>query len=170
MPTYRRSRGRSRGARPKLTWEQTTIVHNLTAAASAVVTNLTMINLGVGAIQTATVRRMIGSVRLQALDTADAVSYGVGVYVGIGDAITANVPDPLQDLTQDWYWWRAGLEIPVTSGLTGGPGATNPEWEFDIRTMRRIRAGYKLVIVSQNLVNAQAIVADISLRLLWSSP
>ena len=166
-----RSRGRSRGGiRPKYTWHSTMFTHSLAASAGRLFTDISIDNLAVGAVQTATCRRMIGECRLTATDTALEGEIAVGVAVVTRDAVVSGaLPDPLDDNDQDWYYWNGNL-VTLTTGLVAGAGSTNPVWTFDIRSARRLRGGYRLAWISENGENPEALTLHVGMRTLWTVP
>ena len=165
----RRSRRSSRGSRRRTTWDQSRFTHIMTAAASQSTTDISPPNLDVGATQTATILRLIGQIQLISPLTAGAADVAVGVCVVSADAAQGAVPDPLTDQSQDWYYWRSGL-VPLTTGLVAGGGSTNPVWEFDIRTSRRLRGGYRLVAISENDEDPEIAHLHWNVRGLWTIP
>ena len=162
----RRGRRQS-GPRRKVSWENLAVNHSHGVMASVVFTDLTpepmqTVHLGVG---TATIRRMLGHLTLsvQAADAA-ASFMSVGVAVVSQDALAAGaLPDPEGDFNQDWYYWtRRSILVPALGGLF------QLDWDFDIRSMRRLRGGYALVFISESPLNPQITDLEVSMRTLWS--
>ena len=162
----RRSPRRSGPAR-KVSWENLAVNHSHGVMASTVFTDLTpepmqTVHLGVG---TATIRRLLGHLTFSAAGAdADASFISIGVAVVSQDALAAGaLPDPEGDFNQDWYYWtRRSLRIVAT----GGPAQV--DWDLDIRSMRRLRGGYALVMISETPTNNVVTDLEISLRTLWS--
>ncbi len=165
MTMKRRSRSRrgsSRGLRT--TWAQFGIEFNLTAPTGPIVfADLTpepMIS-ELSTIGQAKVLRMIGSLVYSAdiISATDPLHATLGIYVGIHEAIIGGaLLDPQSDLQQAWYYWTFLSVLQPSTPTT---------LEFDIRTSRRLRAGYKLIAVANNPFNAQVSKISLSLRLLW---
>jgi len=72
--------------------------------------------------------------------------------------------DPNADPLQDWYYWtsRAGDIRNTTQQST-------KSWSADIRTSRRLRGGYDLIMVAGGnaAINTIAMDLNIGMRLLW---
>jgi len=101
--------------------------------------------------------------------TSNAVdNQALEIYVGIGvvtqDALAAGaVPDPASDFHQDWlYWTRRAFKLPTL----GGPSITT--WDIDIRSARRLRGGYALVMVTETLAQNTTSQLQVAMRTLWS--
>ncbi len=107
---------------------------------------------------------MIGHVDVAAVGgSATQQVFSMGVCVLSRDAATAGtVPEPLSDLQQAWYYWA--VRNPI--GEAGGD--RQQSWDFDIRTKRRLRSGYDLVLTTENPTNELVIDVSISIRLLWT--
>ncbi len=89
----------------------------------------------------------------------------LGIVVVTEDGfLGGSVPDPESDFNQDWYYWtRRSLQHSSV-----GDGNAMVEWDFDIRSMRRLRGGYRLIGIVETPTQAVATVQMISLRALWS--
>ena len=86
---------------------------------------------------------------------------GVGVAVVTADALaTGQVPDPLSDLSQDWYYWHAWR------GLLGFEAQHYQQ--FDIKTSRCLREGYRLMWATQHFTQEVATLMQVNLRTLWT--
>ncbi len=166
-PRARRSPGRSQ--RRKVSWEN--LAFNLSIAGGvAVAVDLTpepmqTVHLGVG---TATVRRSLLHFDLSnnlasTSSITQFVSFGIAVVSE--DALAAlALPDPESDFNQDWlYWTRRAVKHS-----SAGAGAEQTSWDSDIRSMRRLRGGYRLVGIAETPMNALTIDLHISARFLWS--
>ena len=88
----------------------------------------------------------------------------MGIAVVSEDALAATaVPDPASDFNQDWYYWT-GRSIKVRA--PEGPQVVT--WDADIRSMRRLRGGYRLVMVSETGANEDSLEIHTTMRLLWT--
>ena len=161
----------ARGPKRPTSWENLTFLHVHTAAANTVVSDLTpepmqTTDEGVG---TATIRRMIAHFDYFLSGTlVDPTIHTifVGVVVVAEDAISGLVtPDPASDFNQDWYYWTSRPLKVVAQG-----GLAQISWDVDIRTQRRLRGGYGLILVTQSLIQSDATDLAISMRCLWSQP
>ncbi len=165
MTMKRRSRprrGSSRGLRT--TWAQFGVEFALTAPTGPIVfADLTpepMIS-ELSTIGQAKLLRMIGHIMYTAdvASAADPLHATIGFYVGTHEAIIGgSLLDPQSDLQQAWYYWTF-----LSATALNSQQIVN----FDIRTQRRLRAGYKFIAVANNPLNAQASKISLSLRLLW---
>ncbi len=116
-------------------------------------------------IGTAVIHRMIGHVDQLSIG-ADTTAlqqafYGVAVVNRDAAAAAVALPDPASDFQQSWYYWTA-------RGMPGDTGNRTQSWDFDIRTKRRLRSGYDLIFVVENLSNELPIAVQISFRNLWT--
>ncbi len=123
------------------------------------------VHAGVG---TATIKRAILNFSLMPEEantdaTAAQIFYGIGVVTE--DALAAlAVPDPASDFNQDWYYWRAQtIKVQTTNG-----GDQFVSWEADIRSQRRLRGGYRLILVVQAVTAPYQTRVHAGMRLLWS--
>ena len=148
-----------------MTWDQSRFTHALTAVADQSVTDISLPNLGVGAVQTGRIVRMIGEIQISAT-TAALSDLAVGVVVVSLDASQGVVPDPLTDAEQDWYYWRSGIVFAANTASA----SRLTTWQFDIRTSRRLRGGYRLVAISENDENPQSTSVHWNVRGLWTVP
>ena len=88
--------------------------------------------------------------------------FGIGVLVAPVESIVANaVPNPINNRNADWYYWWAGQIIVDEKGR---------KWSWDIRTGRRLRANYRLLVVFCNTINELALDVDFTSRTLWKMP
>ena len=162
-------RGSRRAQRP-VSWENLAFLATHTAAASTTVADLTpepmqTSHSGVG---TATIKRLILHFELTMNGAAISPQLqflSIGIVVVTRDAIAGLVlPDPESDFNQDWlYWTRRAIKVQATNG-----GDQLYIWDADIRSMRRLRGGYGLVMISENPVNNQGVLLASSMRCLWS--
>ncbi len=172
MTTRRRSSPiqRRRVPRRKVSWENLAFRIASTAAADITTFDLTpepmqTTHVGVG---TATIRRLIGHCSHHSANGATAnaeQTMSLGIVVVTEDGfLGGSVPDPESDFNQDWYYWtRRSLQHSSV-----GDGNAMVEWDFDIRSMRRLRGGYRLIGIVETPTQAVATVQMISLRALWS--
>jgi len=112
-------------------------------------------------------KRLIGTMTLTPVSGVAAQDYNVsiGIAVVTADAVAAGVvPDPVGDAQQDWYYWTAW------EGELNSAGQSNWTKEFDIRTSRRLREGYRLMFQSENSVQELGATLFVRLRTLWSLP
>jgi len=169
---FRRPSGRS--MKRKTSWQQ--LVFNdvaLLSAGQIVGANLNPEPIRTGGSShrggTATILRMIMSISINPTTTSSAEhAASLGVYVGNHEAILGNVfNDPNSDPEQDWYYWTSRSMIldaneVVSRGIV---------WDVDIRTARRIRAGYDLTLVmAARSTNLNTVSMSISMRNLWALP
>ena len=122
------------------------------------------VHLGVG---TATIHRMIANFRhtLDGSSVDGAVAHvAVGVAVVSLDALTAGaVPDPLSDFNQDWYYWTGRFLKHQASS-----DANVSAWDVDIRSRRRLRGGYALMMAVETPVFAVDQEMHVGMRNLWT--
>ena len=165
-----RNRGRSRSfrrfgrGRSKTSWLQSAFEFAVTAAAGPILfSDLTPPPMrdAVGSTEgSATVRRLIfnGSYT-PAVNEDTGIRMCLGVYVASHEAFAqVALSDPCSDEGQDWYYWTQRTVASV-NGL---------QWDVDIRTARRLRAGYKLILVVNNQLNEVASTLNLSIRSLWT--
>ena len=172
MTTRRRAvrfLGRSRAPRRKVSWENLAFDFAHTAAADislAVLTPEPMQTTHVG-VGTATLQRMIANFEYT-FSGGNTSTSNQKIFVGVGvvtrDARLAGiVPSPLNSFNQDWYY---GTGRVFKKEVMGAP--ENFTWEVDIRTRRRLRGGYDLVLVVENPINTDVTILTTAMRLLWS--
>ena len=95
----------------------------------------------------------------------DVFHLGIGVGVVSLDALVAGaVPDPLSDFNQDWYYWTSRFLKHVTANQ--GPPAQ--QWEIDIRSRRRLRGGYALMLAAETPIGGVDQELHIGMRNLWT--
>ena len=148
-----------------MTWHNQSTTLSLTPAAGQKLVDLSHPRIQSGAEGTGTCIRMLLTVGIHnaaATTTPDITSIGIGVGVLTADALAALVsPDPLSDTDQDWYYWWGGSRQVSSLGL---------EWSADIRSARKLRGGYRLVLVAENETNELTTVVDVTARTLWKMP
>ncbi len=160
-----RSFGRS-GNRAKTSWQNLAFTFSITAVASQQFSDLTPEPMATSGEGTALLKRTILSFEYFQDDVASITpnSVVVGFAVVTADAFAAGaLPDPVADSNQDWlYWTRRSVQ-----GITAIGQATPNRWEADIRSMRRLRGGYKLVMIIENQANQVASSLEVAVRTLW---
>ena len=151
-------------ARPT-TWQGTTTETTLLAAASLQVLDISHQSMIAGSEDTGTCMRLIGSVEISNLSTELApedVSFGIGVGLFHSAAIAAlAVPNPSGSNDGDWYYWWGGK---MTLDVKG------KRWTYDIRSARRLRANYRLLVVIANQLNELTTLVKLTHRTLWKMP
>ena len=167
MPTGRRSRGTSRGAKRFTTWDQPQVNHTRGTSSGITVTDISHPAIAANNEPTGTCRRMVGNWSLtpQLAPSSEEYNIYVGVTLVTIDALVAgNTPDPQTDVTQDWYYW-AGWE-----GGLADLGLSSQTMLFDVHTSRRVREGWRLVLISQNKTQELGSFFHLNMRCLWSMP
>ena len=172
MTTMRRGRARPRVARrtrAKTSWENLAFVASLGVVTNIVIADLTPepIQTVTGDVGTATLRRAILHFDfMQPTTNATNIQLcSVGIYVVSHEGFDGGaVSDPEADFFQDWYYWtrRGVARTGNTVGITS--------WDADIRSMRKLRGGYKLAFIVSHPLNDVATELHTSMRLLWSQP
>jgi len=162
----RRSFGRG-SRRQKTTWHQVTAGFTMVAAAAVSTLDLTPPLITAAGNSGGTIKRSIGNI---AVETSGALNDHIDLDVGILVSTTAgfvggSVPNPATAFSQDWYYW-----FHKDSHLPGNTAeAMNQlEVEWDIHTMRRLREGYRLLIVVQKSVTNAVINVSFGMRNLWT--
>ena len=123
------------------------------------------VHVGVG---TATLQRLIGNFEYQ-LSGVSVSTSEQEIFVGIGVVtrsarLAGIVPTPASNFNQDWlYWTRRILKL---QNVAGGPQFFS--WDFEIRSRRRLRGGYDLILVVENIAQEVTTILTSSMRLLWS--
>ncbi len=173
MPTSRRFRSRRGGsARIKTTWNNSALTFTLGTAGVVTFANLTPRPLSIGdeSHGTAVCKRAIMNFKAVQLESASNVpqNFGIGLYVSTRQAISQLeilLPLGAGNTNQDWYYWTGRS----TYGETNEVGQSSPDWDVDIRTSRRLREGYGLVLaIEPASANTSGIIITASVRLLWS--
>ena len=108
----------------------------------------------------ATVKRFIMSGTVApGLNEVSGVRLCLGIYVASHEAFAQTaLSDPCGDEGQDWYYWTQRTVHTIAGG----------DWEVDLRTARRLRAGYKLILVVNNQLNEITLALNLSIRSLWT--
>ena len=152
-------------------WHQSGITFNLAATGVLVFADVTPTPLapedpedeGHG---NAVVIRSIANFSLRNVGTDAAVhNMGVGMYVSTKTALdNLSFVDPLvgTSLNQDWYYWSA------RSLLKNDFAQEGKDWDIDIRSSRKLRNGYRLLIVAvADVANTDPLILTVGMRNLW---
>jgi len=126
------------------------------------VIDISHISISLGNNAGGTCLRLLGNLNYSTTAASfEEYNLGVGVAVVTADALTAGAtPDPLSDLSQDWYYYHA---------WEGNLGFEAQHYqEFDIRSARRLREGYRLGWVTQSFTMEVAGKLFVRLRSLWT--
>ena len=119
-----------------------------------------MADLGIGKLDTITVVRLVGQLMAYPENATppaagvQRVDWGIGVVTDT--SFVAGVV-PLPDISTSYPargWMIAGTKW-VLSGGTGNQGAY-PQWEFDIRTMRKVDKGILYISMGNNNLDGAA--------------
>jgi len=162
----RRLSRRSRAPAGRTQWEFVTPIAVL-ATGSQVVTDLTADVIGNNDLP-GTLIRFVGSLQMSGATASGVYQLGFGITVMTVDALVAGaVPDPLTDNNQSWYYWNGQRKEALTSAAQG---TAPPVAEFDIRSARRIRPGFRLVAIFESGGNPGTINFSLQARLLWRVP
>jgi len=118
--------------------------------------------------QTGTIRRFVGNLNLST-NIDSTIQFALGISVVNTEVLSAptntTVPLPISDTDQDWYYWRAfGVKLELNANGFNFP--------FDIKTARKLRAGFGLILVFETgVVTGGAVLqAEIQARGLWQTP
>jgi len=174
MTTSRRSRGsrpRSR-TRRRTNWQQTIFDDvSLLATGAIVGFDLTPEPIKSEAAHrggTATCVRLIADFDLSNtnFDVSPQVA-NFGIAVVDHEAQTGpSFMDPASDTGQDWYYWTNKVVSVASSNLQ-----RSVQWNIDIRTSRRLRGGYDLLMVAAaHSTNTDTLVLNVGFRILWMQP
>jgi len=164
----RRGRSPSRSPGRATLWENISVEHAHGTVGEEVVTDLTPEPMATALVGTATLIRSVMNFRYGidaagSSDTAQQVALGITVMTNDAFAALA-IPDPLTgDFQQGWYYWTARQVLGAGSG-----GPREMFWEADIRSARKLRGGFKLVMVSETTaINDLGTALFINMRNLW---
>jgi len=177
MTTQRRSR-RSFGRRTtkrRTSWQQ--LIFNdipLLSTGAIVAADLTPQPIRSGGLihrgGTATIIRSIMNWSLNPTLSGSAQhSAAVGIYVADHEAIIQTAfNDPASDPEQDWYYWTART-IVIDGGSANAQHGIS--WDVDLRTSRRLRSGYDLLLVMAGFsTNVNTVSITLTMRNLWMIP
>ena len=153
------------GVRRQTTWSQDEIQQTLNPAAGLVLSDISAQQIQENSEETGTCMRLLMEVEISNVATEaspENVSFGIGVLVAPLEVIPANaVPNPCGPSDQDWYYWWCGHRQVSVRGLS---------WSVDIRSARKLRGNYRLVLVMSNLINELFTTVNITHRTLWKMP
>ena len=157
---------RRTGPRLKTQWENLSIQFDMTAALNIVGADLTPepIQTITGDVGTAVLRRSIlhFDIDFVATDAAiHAFSFGILVMTASGFDQGA-FEDPEGSAFQSYLYWTRRTVNPAS------PGARHLSWDADIRSMRRLRGGYKLIALASHPIQVLPAEILMSGRFLWS--
>jgi len=169
MPTSRHFRSRRTGLRPKTTWSQSAFEVTLGTVGALIFSDLTPVPLSIGDEKhgTATLLRSLMSfnVRQSALVSNTSQNFAVGMYVADLQAIAASqIVAPLGsgNQNQDWAYWTARSTFREDD-------VVGINWDVDLKSKRRLRAGYGLVMVFEpRVANTVSLFISIGMRQLWT--
>ena len=164
MARPRRRPNRSSTRRPT-TWTQDITSVALTVAAQNLVQDITPNQVQQGYSPTATLRRLIATFELS--NDGVGTEYfplHVGMSVVTDDALGVGaLPDPETDLDQDFYYWT--YRKPKLNASEVGLA-----WTYDTKSMRRLREGYRMVVMMSHPIYEVTGRLDMGIRTLWSMP
>jgi len=157
------SRGARRGRKRPTYWAQEKFSTLLGPAADQASQDISHISISLGDNAGGTCLRVIGNLNyFHNAATFEQFNIGVGIAVVTKDALAAGaLPDPLSDLEQDWYYWHSW------EGLLGFSDGQHQE-NFDIRTARKLREGYRLAFMMQSFTQELEGEIQVNLRTLWT--
>jgi len=167
--TNRRSTGRRPRAPRRVTiWENLAFSTVFAIGGNQDIADLTPEPMATSLVGTATLVRMVAQWSITipvAVISPTPNFHSVGIAVVTADAFTAAaLPDPESDFQQSWYYWNRWM-VRINAAVTSTVEAHFP---VDIRTARRLRSGYKLVMINETPVtNTLSLQLAISMRLLW---
>ncbi len=170
MARRRRSRGSSNGNRGAPTvWESSIFEVDHAIGGGQSVSDLTPLPMRTNQSGTAICQRLLIKGQYQvdgAGASVNAQFTTVGICVVTNDAFfAAAVPDPLGDTTQGWYYWD---NFTLNPQNINAAGTMDSHVLTDIKTKRRLRGGYKLVLVTEAPAgNDLATKIILSIRALW---
>lgn len=172
MTTRRRSpRRRGGSVRQRVTWQNDPLSFTLGSTGTPVFFDLTPEPLKGGDPRhgTAVCMRLIMSAELNSISAVTDVpqAMGLGIYVLTQEAIQqTSVLGPLDANSdiQDWYYWTARSTFRESSTI-----ADHTTWEVDLKSKRRLRGGYGMVIVAAaDTSNTVSLLLNVGIRTLWA--
>ncbi len=118
--------------------------------------------------QTGTIRRIVGSINISNTGgSGGQAQFAVGISVVNMEVLNAptntTVPLPISDTDQDWYYWMAhNMDVEQEAPLN---------FPFDIRTSRKLRAGFGLILVFETgTISPTGVNFEFQARGLWQTP
>jgi len=151
-----------------VTWEQTALTFNLGTAGVVLFADLTPppLDNSEDFHGTAVLQRSIITFQSTQQDSVSnaSQSYAIGMYVSTRAAIlTPTVLAPLSNAGQDWLYWTGRSTYREADHNKG------ESWEIDLRSKRRLRGGYGLIMVIEPLAaNTSIVTITVGARLLWA--
>jgi len=172
MTTRRRSRRGSRtgSSRRPMHWQQyllgAALTDNQISFGDLTTDRISQLTTVPGP-QTGTIRRLVGTLSINNVGVAGASQFALGISVVNMDVLNSptntTVPLPISDTDQDWYYWM-GREVDLEA-------SNGKQFDFDIRSSRRLRAGFGLILVLETGVVAPTTLSlEFQARGLWTSP
>jgi len=161
-----RNRGRrsSRGTKKRTQWVNAGITQVHPVGASIIAADLTPEPMATDETGTAKILRLLLNFNL-VMPSVDSVVHrlAVAVLVMTHDAFEGlTFPSPFSgDPSFGWYYYRFASVQHVTSA------APSFSWDADIHTQRVLRAGYKLVLLSETPAQSKTVELEIGFRALW---
>jgi len=162
-----RRRGRrsfARGRRKRTQWINFGAQINHVAAAGFVAVDLTPEPMQTAEEGTAKCLRMLLNFELSMpLINAAVHRIGIGICVMTHEGFSqVAFPSPFSgDNSFGWYYFR----FQTIQHVTAAQPAVS--WDVDISTQRLLRAGYKLVLVTETIAQAASVDLNVGARLLW---
>jgi len=164
-------RRRGGSGRQRTTWNNHALTFSLGTAGVLVFSDLTPVPLNVGDEKhgTAVCKRLIMHFSARQADPVGNTPQNFGVGIGIisQQALAQlEILAPLSTINdnQDWYYWTGRSTFRDTNDNL----APN-YWDADIRSQRRLRAGYSLVMsIEPESVNTTNLTITASVRALWA--
>ncbi len=162
MAARSRRSGTRRAPRRKTYWSQEIFDETLSTAGGGIVNDISHVSISLGNNAGGTCLRMVGNLNyFHSAASNEKFNLGIGVSVLTKDALTiGSVPDPLSDLEHDWYYWHAW---EGNLGFADGQHSV----DFDIRSSRRLREGFRLGWITQNFTQELVGLLRVRLRTLW---
>ena len=160
----RRSSRPTRRRREKTTWENVNFEALFSAVASSIVVDLTPQFLASnGYQQPCKIVRSIIDIDYNTLNSnLNPQTMAMGIWVVEHEALTGDgTASPLTDFQQDFYYWTT---LYINDASVVRESATI---HVDIRSSRRIRGGYGLLLKGENPLQEEATVLQVSMRNLW---
>ncbi len=171
MATRLRSRSRFpvRSPRVPTTWEQITIPSTHGIAGGTTFIDITQQTIRLLDNTGGTIVRSIGEVAFfpgSGSASIDEAHIAVGMTVVTKDAVAAGaLPDPFTDLEHDWYFWYSTHWHILLDAAQGSTNVLRVTW--DLKTSRRLREGYRLVLLIEKDVTELGFQTRTSMRNLW---
>jgi len=168
MTTRRRSPRRfSQGARQKVRWIQVIAGFTMVAAVAQTFIDISPPRVSNLVATGGTIKRTIGQIAIETAGVAaDHVDFDVGIAIVTLDAVTAlAVPDPATEIDYNWYFWQH-LDAHLPGNAAAAMNQGRVEW--DIKTMRKLQPGYRLVLVMDKSSSTDILNVSVGMRNLWS--